>query len=180
MLSPNYSELCSVPVQGIGHACRWCLPSDSCALCTVACDAPRLPQEDHINCCSTSSPSRQASSWTLNKFAAILWQGGEPGMASKDHHKRILAASGVSKGKPGGIIRGFERNPILLKPRNKSHGVPLDLLPIVRKLDGKRIQRPWPAIILVFAAVILFKVQFFSSPEVIADRLHYRKYNTST
>ena len=80
-------------------------------------------------------------------------------MASTPHHKRILVASGASERKPGRIIRGFERITILLKPLNKSHGLPSELLPAVKKLDRKRVQRPWLAIILVFPVVILFKVQ---------------------
>ena len=66
---------------------------------------------------------------------------GEPGMASKAYDKRTLVASGVSERKPGRIIRGFERITIFLKPLNKPRRLPLELLPTVRKLDRKRLQR---------------------------------------
>ena len=107
------------------------------------------------------SPSSYILDFEQNRGRLLIGRG--LGMASKSHHKRILVASGVSEQKPRRIIRGFERITILLKPLNKSHRFSLELLPTVKKLDRKRLQHPWLAIIMVFPVVILFKVQSYKA-----------------
>ena len=80
-------------------------------------------------------------------------------MPSNAHYKWILAGSSFPHEESRRIIQGFERIPILLKPRNNSQDLPLKLLPIAEKLDGKRIRRPWFGPIFAFLVGILSKVQ---------------------
>ena len=88
-------------------------------------------------------------------------------MTLKAHHKRILGTSGFSKGSPGRIIRGFERIPFLLKPRNKSRHLFVELPPTTENLDRKRIWPPW--LVIISAGVVGLFVQ---SPILIKEYLY--------